>query len=173
MFNMKKLLISITVLAGLANIFVYCVKPPDYPIEPAITFGALSKKTMLQSRLGQDSIAVRFSFTDGDGDLGFQDTSASIFITDGRDSFNKPPYRIPFLGTQGVGNGISGEITIVVPTTCCIYPDKNGIKYPPCDTSVNAPQSRDTVFYWIQIKDRAGHLSNKIKTDPIELICRR
>jgi hypothetical protein len=44
--------------------------------------------------------------------------------------------------------------------------------FTPCDT-VNPPQLLDTVFYWIQIKDRAGHLSNQIETAPITLICKR
>lgn len=114
---------------------------------------------------------ITFSFTDGDGDLGFKDEQGSIFIVDGRDTFDKPPYRIPYIEQQGAGNGISGEISIVVPTTCCIYPTSTGI--PPCDTSVSAPQLLDTVFYLLQIKDRAGHLSNQITTDPITLVCRR
>ena len=147
----------------------FCVKPPDYPNEPVITFESLSKDVMFQSTFGQDSVVITFSFTDGDGDLGFQDDDEeSIFIIDGRDSFQKPSYRIPYIEQQGAGNGISGEIGIVVPTTCCIYPPP----LPPCDT-INAPQQLDTVFYWIQIKDRAGNLSNQIKTDPITLVCRR
>lgn len=169
---MKQILLAVVALATLSNVLVYCVKPPDYPIEPVISFLYNSKSAMLQSRLGQDSIAVTFSFTDGDGDLGFADTTSNIFVTDGRDLFAKPPYRIPDLGSQGVGNGISGEVTIVIPTSCCIYPKVNGIQYPPCDTSKNAPQQRDTLFYIIQIKDQKGHLSNVIQTAPIELICR-
>ena len=148
-----------------------CVQPPDYPDEPVIEFLSLSKSQVLQASFGEDSIVITFSFTDGDGDLGFADTTASIFITDGRDNFDKPPYRIPYINQEGAGNGISGEISIVVPTTCCIYPSSTGI--PPCDTSLNAPQLVDTVFYLLQIKDRAGHLSNQIQTEPITLICRR
>lgn len=166
---MKKITgaISVLLLTGFA-VFQFCVKPPDYPDEPVIDFKTLSKNTMYQATFGQDSVVITFSFTDGDGDLGFQDDQSSIFIVDGRDSFSKPPYRIPYIEQQGAGNGISGEISIVVPTTCCIYPPP----LPPCDT-VNPPQLLDTVFYWIQIKDRAGHLSNQIETAPITLICKR
>ncbi len=159
--------ISALLLGGFA-VLQFCVKPPDYPDEPVITFERLSKNTMLQSTFGQDSVTITFSFTDGDGDLGFDDDQESIFIIDGRDSFQKPSYRIPYIEQQGAGNGISGEISIVVPTTCCIYPPP----LPPCDT-LNAPQMLDTVFYLLQIKDRAGHLSNQIQTDPITLICKR
>ncbi|MCK6694594.1 MAG: hypothetical protein L6Q97_21160 [Thermoanaerobaculia bacterium] len=161
--------ITLLCLTGLA-ILSYCVQPPDYPDEPVIEFKNQSKNQMFQSKFGQDSVTITFTFTDGDGDLGFTDDQESIFIIDGRDSFAKPSYRIPYIEQQGAGNGISGEISIVVPTTCCIYP---GTGIPPCDTSASAPRMRDTVFYYLQIKDRAGHLSNQIQTDPITLICRK
>ena len=148
-------------------ILQFCVKPPDYPDEPVITFESLSKNTLLQSAFGPDSVIITFGFTDGDGDLGFTDDQESILIVDGRDTFQKPSYRIPYIEQQGAGNGISGSISIVVPTTCCIYSPQ----FIPCDTL--APQTLDTVFYYIKIKDRAGHLSNEIMTDPITLICRR
>lgn len=167
---MKKISLTIGILAiATLLVFQFCVKPPDYPDEPVITFESLSKTTMLQSTYGQDSVVITFSYTDGDGDLGFlDDGEESIFIVDGRDTFQKPSYRIPYIEQQGAGNGISGEICIVVPTTCCIYSDL----FLPCDT-LNPPQQIDTVFYWIRIKDRAGHLSNEIQTDPITLICKK
>ncbi len=161
-------IISALLLAGLV-ILQFCVKPPDYPDEPVITFESLSKNTMYQSTFGQDSVVVTFGFTDGDGDLGFTNDDESIFIVDGRDSFQKPSYRLPYIEQQGAGNGISGSISIVLPSTCCIYAKP----FVPCDTTMNAPQQLDTVFYLIKIKDRAGHISNEIKTDPITLICRR
>ncbi|HRI58874.1 MAG TPA: hypothetical protein PK228_04105 [Saprospiraceae bacterium] len=155
------------------GLFQFCVQPPNYPDEPVIEFVSLSKNVMRQTKLGPDTVLVMFNFTDGDGDLGSQDNEPNIFIEDGRDSFLKDPYAIPYIEPQGAGNGISGMITIALPTTCCIYPDINGIKFPPCDTSKNAPQQLDTVFYRIYIKDRAGNVSNKITTDPITLICRQ
>ena len=169
---MKKIFSPILLpVAALLLLLAACVQPPDYPVEPVITFSALSKNVMYQSKFGQDSVVISFDFTDGDGDLGFSDTAASIFIVDGRDEFDKPPYRIPYINEEGAGNGISGTIYIVVPTTCCIYPINSGI--PPCDTSMSAPQMTDTVFYKIWIRDRAGHLSNVIETAPITLVCRR
>ena len=158
---------------AVAGLLQYCVKPPNYPDEPVIEFMGLSKNVMRQTPLGADTVLVMFNFTDGNGDLGSQNNEPNIFIEDGRDSFPKDPYAIPYIEPQGAGNGISGMITIALPTTCCIYPDVNGIKFPPCDTTKNAPQSLDTVFYRIYIKDRAGNISNKITTDPITLICRQ
>jgi hypothetical protein len=157
-------------LAVLYFLHPSCVQPPNYPIEPVIEFLSLSKDTIWQTRFGPDSVVITFSFTDGDGDLGFSDSTAGIFIVDGRDTFEKPSYRIPYIEQQGAGNGISGEISIVLPTTCCIYPPNTR---PPCDTTANAPQLFDTVFYLISIKDRAGRLSNEIATAPIFLRCKR
>lgn len=165
----KTIIPALYLFCAILILLQFCVQPPDYPDEPVIEFQSLSKTTLRQSSLGVDSVVVTFSYTDGNGDLGFTDTSASIFIVDGRDTFEKPSYRIPSVGTQGAGNGISGEISIVVPTTCCIYPRSSGI--PPCDHSSFAPQELDTVFYFISIRDRSGHLSNTIQTDPIYLRC--
>ena len=151
-------------IVGLAT-FQFCVQPPDYPDEPVIEFKSLSKDVMIQSALGKDSVVITFSYTDGDGDLGFEDNTASLFIEDGRDSFQKPPYRIPFVGTQGAGNGVSGDISIVVPTPCCIFENVT------CNTSSFVPQF-DTLFYRIKIQDRAGHMSNTIQTSIIKLRCR-
>ncbi len=169
----KTVFVAVLLPAVIAGLFQFCVKPPNYPNEPIIEFTSLSKNVMRQSQLGPDSLVVTISFTDGDGDLGSQNNEPNIYILDGRDSFPKDPYAIPYIELQGAGNGISGTISFVLPTTCCIYPDLNGIKFPPCDTSKNAPQNLDTVFYSIYIKDRAGHVSNTIETGPITLICRQ
>lgn len=148
-----------------------CVDPPNYPVEPVITFKSLSKRTLLQRPLNQrDSIQITFTFTDGDGDLGFQDTTSSVFIRDGEDNFSRLPYRIPYIEQQGAGNGISGEITLIAPTVCCKYTDPVEKISLACQ---NVPIKLDTIFYIISIKDRAGHLSNEIRTDPILLICKQ
>jgi len=166
MFAMKKSLNLLLVLAiAVLAMFQFCVKPPDYPDEPVIEFKSLSKSQMIQSALGRDSVVITFSYTDGDGDLGFEDNTASLFLEDGRDSFAKPPYQIPFVGTQGAGNGVSGDISIVVQTPCCIYENVA------CNTSSFVPQF-DTLFYRIKIQDRAGHISNTIETGIIKLRCR-
>jgi hypothetical protein len=148
-----------------------CVQPPNYPIEPVIAFKSLSKTTMLQTALNRrDSIQITFTFTDGDGDLGFTDTTTSVFIRDGEDNFSRLPYRIPYIEQQGAGNGISGEITLIAPTVCCKYFDPvENIRLACRDV----PVQFDTTFFLISIKDRAGHRSNEIKTAPIRLICKQ
>ena len=167
MKKISSIILTATVLVALC---IGCANPPDYPDTPQIEFVSLSKSVMQQSTFGKDTVTITFSFTDGDGDLSFSDTTSNIFITDARDNFSKPSYRIPVIDEQGAGNGISGTISIEVPTTCCIYPINTA---PPCDTSGFAPQFTDTLAYKIQIMDRAKHLSNEIITAPITLICKR
>lgn len=166
---MKKLLVVSTF--SISILFQYCVQPPDYPKEPVIEYIGLSKNLMQQGEGYADSLFVTFSFTDGDGDLGFpeSDPTASVFIRDSRDSFSKPPLQLPYVEPQGAGNGISGEITVKLPTTCCIYTSPEGIKFACDDVPVSI--QFDSFYYFIKIRDRAGHESNEIKTAAIRLKC--
>ena len=152
-------------------LFQFCVQPPDYPKEPVIQYIGLSKSTMQQGTGYQDSLFVTFSFTDGDGDLGYPESEStpSVFFRDSRDSFFKPPIQLPYVDPQGAGNGISGEITVKLPTICCIFTTPEGIKLA-CEDVPNTMQY-DTFYYFIKIKDRAGHESNEIKTAAIRLKC--
>jgi hypothetical protein len=154
-------------LVLMAAVWYACVKPPDYPKEPVIAFKSVSKNSLRQiARDPNESLMVTLTFTDGDGDLGFQDTTASLFITDGRSGFKKLPYSIPYVEQQGTGNGISGEITIRIPAECCTD-TLNGIRV----ACREVRKSFDTFFYRIAIKDRAGNLSNEIRTPSIQLRC--
>ncbi len=158
---------------GLAVLFQYCVQPPDYPKEPVIKYIGLSKAQMNQGTGYQDSLLVIFSFTDGDGDLGYPETDAtpSVFIRDSRDSFPKPPIQLPYVEPQGAGNGISGEITVKLPTTCCIFITPDGI--PLACEDVPDTLQYNAFYYYIKIRDRAGHESNEIKTEAITLKCQK
>jgi hypothetical protein len=149
----------------------FCVQPPDYPDTPEIKYIGISKNEMQQGDGYTDSLFVTFSFTDGNGDLGFpeSDPTASVFIRDSRDSFPKPPLQLPYVEPQGTGNGISGEITVKLPTTCCIYTSPEGIKFACNDVPVSIQY--DSFFYFIKIRDRSGNESNEIKTEVIRLRC--
>ena len=161
--QIKKLLFSTLILAA----FVMCISPPDYPIEPQIEFLGLSKNTMRQGVLGiEDSLFLTFSFTDGDGDLGNlgqAKDSVNIFLTDKRTNQPSERFRIPYVPEQGAGNGISGDMRLLLFTTCCNV-------LPPCEASTTKPI--DTLVYEIYIKDRAGHESNRILTAPIYFQCK-
>lgn len=149
----------------------FCVKPPDYPKEPVIEFIGLSKNVLQQGKAKGDSLNISFSYTDGDGDLGFPktDPTASVFVRDDRDSFSKFEYQLPYVEPQGASNGISGEISILIPTSCCIFTTDQGFKLA-CDL-VPDTFLYDTLYYYIKIRDRAGHMSNEIKAGPIALKC--
>lgn len=174
-FALLALVAGTALTAGLQ----FCVKPPNYPTEPVIKFVSLTPGTSLQKVFfkNMDSLAVSvtFSYTDGDGDLGFpkSDMVSDITVFDTRVPNFPRQYSLPYIDEQGAGNGISGDITIRLPVTCCIPPPLNGIPLPACDSLSPSNQLRDTMTYTIQIKDRAGHLSNVIETSPFILICRR
>lgn len=146
--------------------FATCISPPDYPIEPQITLAGMTKTVMRQGYGSEDSVYISLSFTDGDGDLGGVSgkDSLNVYITDKRN--NKPveqTYRIPFVPEAGAKNGISGEIRFLMYTTCCLSLE-------PC--RLPPPRAADTLIYEIYIKDRAGHKSNAVKTNPILLQCK-
>ena len=137
-----------------------CSEPPQYPIEPAIVFAGLDKDTLQQGVSNADKVRIKFTFTDGDGDLGNADSTINIFLKDLRNNQAAATFQIPFIPVAGTKNGISGDITIAVNQTCCL---------PSCEIPKNA---MDTLRYEIFIKDRAGHESNRITTTPIALICK-
>ena len=141
-------------------IFFGCLKPPDYSVVPALTFKSLNKSSFheptIVDTLSVDTLKITFSFKDGDGDLGLDQSSTDYdcFLTDSRFP-SVPPinYRIPDITPQSNVKAISGEIIINIPG---VY---RRFGFP-----------TDTLSYFIQIKDRAGNMSNKIKTDRFSVI---
>lgn len=146
-----------------------CTNPPDYPDEPVISYLSMSPNTFVQG-VSQDAPQLRIivSFTDGDGDIGDENNQANFFLKDSRDGFEFTR-SVPFVPEQGVGNGISGEITLKVNTDlghfCCFYPTGQE----PCTPSEQFPT--DTLTYTMWMTDRAGNKSNEIETEPIYLLC--
>lgn len=143
-----------------------CLNVPDYPDTPYIEFISLSKDTILQGNFLEDSLQVRFSFQDGDGDIGreSQADTNNVFFIDERTGV-ETSYGMPAIPQEGAGNGVEGEVRIVLFTTCCIYPGGPD----PCTPHPTTPF--DTVQYRIFITDQAGHTSNEILTTPIILRC--
>ena len=159
-------------LAWLSGLLLFgalstCSKPPTYPDEPQIEYRGTNKASVLQGnpQLPIDTLLVFFSFTDGDGDISFPSDSLDIFLTDSRTDLTTN-LRFPVIPAEGTGNGISGEVTLRLINRdylCCI--NNNFI----CRIDPAFP--RDTVSFTVQIRDRAGNLSNKIQTETIELRC--
>ncbi len=163
--NITKKILVLIMIWGL----YMCTEPPNYPKEPRIEYIGMNKTTIVQGSTNapRDTLVITFAFTDGDGDLG-SDTN-NLLLRDSRD--NSPtPNRIFPIPDQGSGNGISGEITIRVPNKlagpniCCIFPDRRV-----CQTDARFPT--DTFSYLIQMTDRAGNVSNIIRTETITIRC--
>ncbi|MBX7242279.1 MAG: hypothetical protein K1X92_11070 [Bacteroidia bacterium] len=133
-----------------------CQNKPLFPVEPEIGFLDIQPKTV---REYQDSISIRFSFRDGDGDLGdIQGGDRfSLIVKDNRtqfpDSVRTLQFQIPVLNTNTKNPSILGEIILA---------------YPP--TIVTPGMSSDSTSYTIFIYDQAGHKSNEIITDKVNIV---
>jgi len=145
-----------------------CIESPNFPIEPRIEFIGMTQDTLKQGNFQQDSLIVVFKFEDGDGDIGRtdQEPENNVFFIDERTGTLDNTFGIPEIPQEGAGNGVEGEIRILLFSTCCIYPDGSD----PCTINENFPV--DSLRYRIYIKDRAGHVSNEIVTPTITLLCK-
>jgi len=146
---------------------IACTKPPDYSDTPEIAFISLSKTSMVAADDLSDNLTLTISFTDGDGDIGIDGGTPSVYFKDLRDGSEFITFVAPVIPEQGVGNGISGEMYIKVSTTCCIHPIdiSSGCQSDFSDFPV------DSLIYEVYIIDRSGNKSNVIQTDPIVLLC--
>lgn len=133
--------------------YTSCVKEIGYDDVPAIEFVSMNENAFLSGQ--PDSLIITFSFTDGDGDLGSED-SINIFVEDSRVPGSLLPYKIPFIEQKGRVDDISGEIQLTLLSSSCI-PTGNLIM--------------DTMQYIISIRDRAGNESDPIVTPDIYLEC--
>lgn len=158
-----------TIFASIIFIFLGCIKSKDYSEIPHLEFQGFSKSTMLQGSNQQDSVIMTLFFTDGDGDFGSKSTSSAsnIFIKDLRTNETFREYKAPFVPTEGAANGISGTIRVKIFTTCCIYDPLTGI--PPCERTDIIPTN--VLPLEVYIKDRAGNVSNTVRTSDIILKC--
>lgn len=144
-----------------------CVTSPNYPNEPQIEFVGFSKSELEQGSLNNDSLTMIISFTDGDGDLGSPPETAekNLFVVDNRTGEIYNSFKTPVIPEEGVGNGVSGEIRVLMFTTCCIFPDN----IPPCESPDLYPSNE--ISFDVYIVDRAGNESNIITTPSFTLLC--
>ena len=158
-------------IATIAAIFVLmtmrsCTLAPDFSDVPELTFVNFSKNTMQQGIVNLDSLFLTISFTDGDGDISFDTgTTSDLRIYDLRTGVIYSNYRLPSLPPEGISNGLSGDITLLLYTTCCIFPDQ----IPPCESPDDYPTNN--LPLGIILEDRAGNVSDTLKTPPITLLC--
>lgn len=139
-----------------AFLTVGCSNKPLFSTIPEIQFIDIQPQTIQEY---QDSIAIRFSFKDGDGDLG--DTPGSdrfsLIVIDNRthfpDSVRTLKFQIPPLNTNTKNPSILGEIILA---------------YPP--TVMTPGSASDSTTYTLFIYDNVGNKSNEIVTDKIKII---
>jgi len=157
------------VILGISVLIFGCINAPDYSDTPAIEFVSFSNTSMKQAPLNSDTTVVTLTFTDGDGDLGFELGTAgeNIFVIDNRTGEFYDRFRIPAIPPQGANNGVSGTINMVLLNTCCIFPPQDSI--PACESPSQYPTNQLT--YTIYMEDRAGNRSNEVVTPAIELRC--
>ena len=153
-----------------------CVSPPSYPVEPEIEFVSFSKDTLDQL----DTFGIRISFTDGDGDLGFnefdttfcdlcdsscydENSTLSLILIDGRTNCLST-FNLPFVPERGSSKSISGEVYFVPNSVCCLPP--SGF---PCTADPSYPL--DSIKYKVYIKDRSGNFSNELELPPVFVRC--
>jgi hypothetical protein len=173
--NMRNYILGFILFA----VALSCVKPPEYPLEPVLSYNPQNGDGFNQLEIEQggqgftsDTLILTFSFTDGDGDIGFEVDSFDIFFTDSRDGF-RDVRRLPVIPDEGTGNGIEGQITLRFPNQpfniCCTYDDGA----PSCapHPSGSPEFDIDTFSYTLQIRDRAGNFSNKIQTETVSIKC--
>ena len=126
-----------------------CLNPPDYSVIPEIEFDSISSTFI---KAGQDSVTFFIAFTDGDGDLGSEETP-NLFLLDNRTGY-PDSVKVPHLTPEGNVKAISGIIAYTRSSFNCI-PGK----------------ASDTVYYSIYMEDRAGNKSNVIITPSIVMEC--
>lgn len=154
-----------------------CLNVPEFPDEPVLTYVGISKDTILQFNAQmqvQDSLTIQFSFTDGDGDLSIvEDSISDILLFDSRLDTVPIPLSLPIITGGNTSNGISGDIFIRIvnenAAICCIRERGNTGFRDVCFSSPDFPL--DTFSYRIQLLDRAGNISNIIRTETINIRC--
>ncbi|MFL5765802.1 MAG: hypothetical protein ACJ77K_17785 [Bacteroidia bacterium] len=148
-------------------IFSGCVKEKDFPTTPQIAFKAYYNYS-------PDSADCIITFKDGDGDVGIlpddtvtpNDFKLKYLYKDTTDGQFKPfdmipgtpamdtlfySYRVPNLTPEGQYKALDGEILAKLRAAPLYYPLHHIVKFE------------------IQLRDRAGHLSNRVTTSEIHI----
>ena len=158
--------LAIIIFLALTNIMSGCLNAPDLSDTPEITGITLSKNTMVQGNLNNDSLVFIINFTDGDGNFG-SDNLPNIFIKDSRQENLVYEYKAPFIPKEGTNNGIKGTIYLTLYTICCLSEIN-----PSCCVDLFGCPTENSLYFDVTIKDRNNNTSNVFETDKIILLCR-
>ena len=143
---MKQLFIVVAMMAVLAS----CKKETVESVPPEIALVSAGPNTVLEF---DDAVTLRFSYKDGNGDLGQDDPDAyTLWVKDSR--LNAADgYHIPPLAPPGEELPIQGELEVELVALFLL-----------------GSSGEETMTYTFFITDRAGHRSNEIVTTPIMVV---
>ena len=117
-------------------------------IVPEISFVSIGPGSIYQNK---DSVIIRISYRDGDGDLGENNSDVqNAEITNFRNNLTYK-FRIRQLAPTNANVAIQGELEIVVPGVAM----------------ENTSLASESTYFTVSIIDRAGNKSNQISTDNI------
>jgi hypothetical protein len=165
----KKYFVFATTLIFIGLAFTSCLVKPDFPNTPTISFKSLQVLAIRNPTLEKagDSLAFTISFTDGDGNLGNNDTTVNFFVS----TFKKQGESfvpVVYLGGQNF-NGTFPVLDIVGGSP--LEGDlRYGVQFPYLAFPPITPLRKgDIVRFGIQIMDRAGNKSNIVQTNEVVL----
>jgi hypothetical protein len=179
-----RLALSLGSLGLLAASLSSCLKEPEYPVTPAISFNdiRLTRAPSVRGSQPLDTIRLTINYQDGDGDLGLtsdERNNPPFDFRNGTNKFNNNFFVEPFVRNTTTGRyeslvsrGLSkpGEYNgaFARPTTSTdnkAAPIKGTLTYRPVEFGLGDKfQPRDSVRFEISIADRALHVSNTITT---------
>ncbi len=145
----------IALSASLLFVFASCSKAVKKDPVPFIVYTGLTPNKVA-SGSAKDTVSIKFTLTDGDGDLSNGSTE-DVFLKDSRSTTGEEiKLTMPVIPTDVVktDEGIHAFVTVRVYAALFLVlrPDRpNG----------------DTLTYEVYVKDRAGNKSNVIQTQPI------
>jgi hypothetical protein len=142
---MSKLFIAITVLC----ILIACKKEEVMPSAPEIAFVSMSAQSVQEFN---QRVKVRFSYKDGDGDLGQEDPdNYTLWVKDARLE-GTDGYHIPPLAPEGSEVPIQGELEVELNALFLL-----------------GNSDQEETSYTVYVIDRAGNRSNEFTTGTITI----
>lgn len=187
-YRLKQKLMKTRKLIGLfflALVAFSCQKPVEYPIEPRIAYEGFAYLINADSTFTGEGI-ISFSYTDGDGDLGlddsdtlppfgFHDTHYYNMVVDYLRCVNGVFVKTPLLSPHVPTNPADTLVLYDTVTFNARFKRLRDSEEPKAISgtmdyklTVQNPFSpNDTVKFEIYILDRALHESNVIQTEPI------
>jgi hypothetical protein len=135
----------------LSLVIMSCEKEEFKPADPLPTVShvpSISLGTMAITYNQFDDVVLYVNYTDGNGDLGFEDADTPVvYVTDNRNDieFN---FHVQPLSPPGVEIAIQGQLQVVVENVILL--------------SQSNPS--ETVTFSVKIIDRAGNWSNLVTT---------